>query len=109
MEALGAFSGIIILFILIAAILAFFMPFFIFRIRNELIDLNKKTGATNEKLSEIITLLEIQFKESPKITNPTIEVKEIKCYICQEKFPSTQIKQINRKPICFLCREKNNL
>jgi len=42
MEGFGALSGIVTIIILIAAVLAFLMPFFVFRIRNEIISMNKK-------------------------------------------------------------------
>jgi len=53
MEFMGAFSGIITFFILIAVILALLMPFFVLRIRNELISMNKK-------MSELVELLSAQ-------------------------------------------------
>ena len=46
----GLFGFIIIVFCIIAAIMAFFVPFFIFRIRNE-------TIAINKKLTQVIELL----------------------------------------------------
>ena len=54
MEALGALGVllyiVVILFLLIAAILAFLMPFFVLRIRNEIISMNKK-------MSKVVALL----------------------------------------------------
>ena len=42
MEAIGALSGGVSLIILIAAILAFLLPFFVFRIRNKVISIDRK-------------------------------------------------------------------
>ncbi len=50
MESLGALSGIITIFIIIAIILAFLMPFFVLRIRNEIISMN-------QKITELIKIL----------------------------------------------------
>jgi hypothetical protein len=50
MGALGTLAGIIWLIIIIAGILAVLMPFFVLRIRNEMIKLN-------ENMSKIIELL----------------------------------------------------
>ena len=50
MESLGEFSAIVTVFLIIVAILAFLMPFFVLRIRNEMIKLN-------EKMTKVIELL----------------------------------------------------
>ncbi len=50
MEGLGALSGIATIFILIAIVLAFLIPFFVFRIRNEMISMN-------QKMSELVRIL----------------------------------------------------
>jgi len=50
---MGAFSGVITVFILIAVVLSFLMPFFVLRIRNELISMNKELS----KLIELFLLL----------------------------------------------------
>ncbi len=50
MEGLGTLSGIATIFILIVAALAFLMPFFVLRIRNEMISMN-------QKMSELIKIL----------------------------------------------------
>ncbi len=50
MEAFGALSGIVGIFIIIVAILAFLMPFFVLRIRSEMIKLNKNM----EKVIELL-------------------------------------------------------
>jgi hypothetical protein len=50
MGALGTLAGVIWLIIIIAGILAVLMPFFVLRIRNEMIKLN-------ENMSKIIELL----------------------------------------------------
>lgn len=42
MEGLGSLSGIVIIIVFIAAVLAFLMPFFVLRIRNEIISMNLK-------------------------------------------------------------------
>ena len=57
MDALGAFSGIVIIFLIIVAILAFLMPFFVLRIRNEMIKLNRN-------VAEAVDILERHFGES---------------------------------------------
>jgi predicted nucleic-acid-binding Zn-ribbon protein len=60
MEGLGALSGIVSILILIAVILAFLMPFFVLRIRNEIISMNQKMaelvkilGGTNKNYSNV--------------------------------------------------------
>lgn len=60
MEGLGSLSGIVIIIILIAAVLAFLMPFFVFRIRNEMISMNQKMtelvkilGCSNTNISNV--------------------------------------------------------
>jgi hypothetical protein len=50
MEGLGSLSGIAAIFILIVAVLAFLMPFFVLRIRNEMISMN-------QKMSELVKIL----------------------------------------------------
>lgn len=50
MEAFGLFYIIVAIFLIIVAILSLLMPFFVLRIRNELISMNKK-------MSELIELL----------------------------------------------------
>jgi len=39
-EFAGIFGGIIVVFLIVVAILAFLMPFFVFKIRNEMVKLN---------------------------------------------------------------------
>lgn len=51
MEALGGLYLIVWLFLIVAAILAFLMPFFVLRIRNEMIKLNKNMSQLIELLS----------------------------------------------------------
>jgi uncharacterized membrane protein len=51
MGFMGAFSGVITIFVLIAIVLAFLMPFFVLRIRNELISMNRKMARLIELLS----------------------------------------------------------
>ena len=51
MEGMGALYGIWSIFALIVAILALLMPFFVFRIRNEMISMNKKMSVLIELLS----------------------------------------------------------
>jgi hypothetical protein len=51
MEGVGALYGIWWIFLLIVAILALLMPFFVFRIRNEMISMNKKMSVLIELLS----------------------------------------------------------
>ena len=47
---MGGFSGIVTIVILIAVVLAFLMPFFVLRIRNELISMN-------QKMTELVKIL----------------------------------------------------
>jgi hypothetical protein len=49
MEALGPFNVVVVIFFIILAILTLLMPFFVLRIRNEMIKLNKNV----EKLVEL--------------------------------------------------------
>ena len=51
MEAIGALSGGVSLIILIAAILAFLLPFFVFRIRNKVISIDRKMDVIIELLA----------------------------------------------------------
>ena len=50
MQAMGALYIIVTRFLLIAAILAILMPFFVLRIRNELISMN-------QKISQLVEIL----------------------------------------------------
>ena len=50
MEAIGALSGGVSLIILIAAILAFLLPFFVLRIRNKVISIDQKMDVIIELL-----------------------------------------------------------
>jgi len=77
LEAFGALSGIVVvLFILIAGILAILMPFFVLRIRNEMIKLN-------ENMAKVIELLGGSTSEN-RTGNP--ETRKIKiCPYCQAK------------------------
>jgi len=45
-------SGMLLLFVLIGSILAFLLPFFVLRIRNEIISINKKLSTLIDILSE---------------------------------------------------------
>ena len=69
MQVMGAFSGLITVFILIAVFLAFLMPFFVLRIRNELISMNKK-------LSRLIELLSAQENVSGRVVSNIETAKE---------------------------------
>jgi hypothetical protein len=51
MEGIAALYGIWGIFLLILAIMALFMPFFVFRIRNEMISMNQKMSVLIELLS----------------------------------------------------------
>ena len=50
MESLGEFSGLLGFFLIAAAILALLLPFFVLKIRNEVVSMNKK-------MSELIEIL----------------------------------------------------
>lgn len=52
MEGIEVLYGIWWIFLLIVAILALFMPFFVFRIRKEMISMNKKMSVLIELLSD---------------------------------------------------------
>ena len=50
MEAIGSLSGVVSLIILIAAILAFLLPFFVLKIRNKAISIDRKMDVIIELL-----------------------------------------------------------
>ncbi|MBC2704860.1 hypothetical protein [Desulfobacula sp.] len=75
MEGLGAFSGIVTIVILIAAVLAFLMPFFIFRIRNEIISMN-------QKMTELVKILGGSNKNDSNIEFTKSGKKVKKCMQC---------------------------
>jgi len=77
MEALGALSGIFFLFMVVVAILAFLLPFFVLRIRNEMIKLN-------ENMVRVIELLGGQsLHDNGGQGNPTKKIKV--CPYCGTK------------------------
>jgi hypothetical protein len=53
MEPIGALYFVVTFFLILAGILALMMPFFVFRIRNELILMNKKMSQLIEILSGV--------------------------------------------------------
>ena len=74
MEAIGALGGgilmlLVVAFLVVLAVLGILMPFFVFRIRNEMIALNGQVESANklltiqsEKLDSVIQILKTQAK-----------------------------------------------
>ncbi|MFH1215995.1 MAG: Ran-binding zinc finger domain-containing protein [Pseudomonadota bacterium] len=91
----GGMAGlgiIYVFFIIAAAVLAFFVPFFIFRIRNE-------TIKTNKKLDQIIDLLSRQHTPN-KITEGQGELDTNKGFV---PCPSCNLKNRATDPHCYQC------
>lgn len=68
LSGIGSVGSLLVLFILITAILAFLMPFFVLRIRNEIISMNKK-------MSKLISLLENSGEDGISNTDPETNPK----------------------------------
>lgn len=60
METLGAIYIIIVIFLIIVAILAFLMPFFVLKIRNEMIKLNNNMDKVIDLLGRVERRLRIE-------------------------------------------------
>lgn len=94
MEGLGALSGFVTIIFIIAAILAFMMPFFVLRIRNEIISMNQKMtelvkilGGNNSNYSNIeVTKSGKKVKKCSQCgTNNRLE--DYKCMSCGAPLP----------------------
>lgn len=94
MEGLGTLPGILIIFIIIAVVLACLMPFFVFRIRNEMISMN-------QKMEELLKILggsntnhsNIEFTKSGKKIKKCMQCgtnnrfEDYKCMSCGAPIP----------------------
>lgn len=94
MEGLGAFSGIVTIVILIAAVLAFFLPFFVLRIRNEIISMNRKMTELVKILGDSNTnYSNVEFTESGKKVKNCMQCgtnnryEDYKCMNCGSPLP----------------------
>ena len=94
MEDLGALSGIVTIIILIVAVLAFLMPFFVFRIRNEMISMNQKMTELIKILgSNNINYSNIEVTKSGKKIKKCIHCgannrfEDVKCMSCGAPIP----------------------
>ena len=96
MEAAVASFGIWQIFLFITAILAFLMPFFVLRIRNEAIQ-------TNKKLDEIASLLRSQHDIFYEQNERLEKVGK------QQGKPAISIKKEKTENICSECLTKNKL
>ena len=65
MEAFGAFYIIVAIFLIIVAILSLLMPFFVLRIRNEIISMNKKMSELIELLAGQRSAVKTEYFEYP--------------------------------------------
>ena len=90
MEALGAFSGIFILFLIVVATLSLLLPFFVLRIRNEII-------SVNEKLSTVIRLIGDEQKDG----NVEVDHKGRKVKTCQH----CGLKNRAEDWMCYSCNQ----
>jgi len=105
MEAFGAFSGIIVLFLIIAAILAFLLPFFVFRIRNEMISMNKKMSVLIQALSDNKhSSGNKHLRDDKRVANS----KSAKCYLCNKSFPLEELSERGGSMFCESCIENIN-
>ena len=86
----GAFSGLFGVFIFILLIMAVLTPFFIFRIRNELINLNRN----------VLMLIDVVEKGFPHAGN-------VRCAECKNVFPATDAHHLDDKVLCPLCWSKS--
>ena len=58
MEALGALGIIIVIFLIVAALLAFLIPFFVLKIMNDVSQINNKMSSTIRTLDSIRRTIE---------------------------------------------------
>ncbi|MBW1715844.1 MAG: hypothetical protein JRJ77_08480 [Deltaproteobacteria bacterium] len=65
MEAFGVFYMIVAIFLIIVAILSLLMPFFVLRIRNEIISMNKKMSELIELLAGQSSTVKTEYSEYP--------------------------------------------
>jgi preprotein translocase subunit Sec63 len=87
-------GGTIFIFVLITAILAFLMPFFVFRIRNEIISMNQKIS----KLVKIMGSSKAHYSNSDKnkicpFCAEEIHITASVCKYCARDLPEHKITQ----------------
>jgi hypothetical protein len=130
MEGAALFGGLTGIFLFITAVMAFFIPFFIFRIRNEVIKMNKHIKTGNAYLAQIAANAgqaaqgarqggetAAAWREADKNgpgreaqgARQTEDREDVECYMCKKKVPENVTKSINGQDICIPCCDENNL
>lgn len=90
-EAAGGMMSIVSIFVIIAGIMAIFIPFWIFRIRNEVITMNKKLNR----------MIELLGGEKQVMTETGTIIQGDKYKIC----PSCGQKNRLNDQICLICKQ----
>ena len=93
MEALGPLSVVGVIFLIILAILILLMPFFVLRIRNEMIKLNKNMERVVDLLGDIAPT-PITKQSAPIMT---------KCHWCKQTFPKDEANVLEGETLCPIC------
>jgi hypothetical protein len=97
MKALGIFSLAVYVLILVAAVLALLMPFFVLRIRNEIISMNKKMTALINILRDNESITNIARIEDPGYSGRMMKI----CPECGRKnrLEDTRCTNCGKSPI----------